>query len=181
LKLDVPVCYQCVNSDYLQSLPKVDIKYDAVNISRIVKYKRQELFSKAANVLGLNVLVLGRYDNKTIKLDCPHEHISDNKSLFDKLNQSRFYVDCSLFEGFGMTPVEAAFLDKISIVSNTYVHRDILGDYPIYFKPNDVNDLVEKMKFVMESGVNVNNQEIKKKFSSRAFKNRLMEYIENII
>ena len=80
-----------------------------------------------------------------------------------------------------MTPVEAAFLDKISIVSNTYVHRDILSDYPIYFKPNNVNDLVEKMKFVMESGVNVNNKEIKKKYSSMAFKNRLMEYVESII
>ncbi len=181
LKLDVPVCYQCVNSDYLQSLPKVDIKYDAVNISRIVKYKRQDVFSKAANVLGLKALVLGRYDDKTIKLDCPHEYIPDNNALFDKLNQASFYVDCSLFEGFGMTPVEAAFLDKISIVSNTYVHRDILGDYPLYFKPNDVNDLVEKMKLVMESGVRLNNKEIKKKYSKMALKNRLMENIESII
>ncbi len=101
--------------------------------------------------------------------------------LFKKLNQSSFYVDCSLFEGFGMTPVEAAFLDKTSIVSNTYVHRDVLGDYPVYFKPNNVNDLIEKMKFVMESGVKINNKEIKKKYSSIALKNRLMEYIESII
>ena len=62
--------------------------------------------------------------------------IRDNKTLFNKLNQSLFYVDCSLFEGIGMTPVEAAFLDKISIVSNINVHRDVLGDYLIYFKPN---------------------------------------------
>ncbi len=181
LKLDVPLCYQCVNSDYLLSLPKAKIKYDAINISRIVKYKSQEVFSKAANELGLNTLVLGRYDDKTIKLDCPHEYIRDNKTLFDKLNQSSFYVDCSLFEGFGMTPVEAAYLDKISIVSNTYVHKDVLGDYPIYFKRNDVNDLIEKMKFVMESGVKVENKDVKKRYSSEAFKNRLMEHIENII
>ncbi|KKL12684.1 hypothetical protein LCGC14_2533290, partial [marine sediment metagenome] len=64
LKLDVPVCYQCVNSDYLQSLPNVDIKYDAINISRIVKYKRQEVFNKAANELGLNIIILGRHDDK---------------------------------------------------------------------------------------------------------------------
>ena len=181
LKLDVPVCYQCVNSDYLLSLPKVDIKYDAVNISRIVKYKRQEVFVEAANKLGLNIIVLGNKDDKSIKLDCPYENIPDNELLFKKLNQSSFYVDCSLFEGFGMTPVEAAFLDKTSIVSNTYVHRDVLGDYPVYFKPNNVNDLIEKMKFVMESGVKINNKEIKKKYSSIALKNRLMEYIESII
>lgn len=181
LKLDVPVCYQCVNSDYLLNLPKMDIKYDAVNISRIVKYKRQDLFVEAANKLGLNILVLGRYDDKSVILDCPHEYIPNNELLFEKLNQSSFYVDCSLFEGFGMTPVEAAFLDKISIVSNTYVHRDVLGDYPVYFKPNNIDDLVEKMKLVIEGGVKLNNAEIKKKYSSIAFKNRLMEHIESVI
>ena len=180
LKLEVPVCYQCVNSDYLLSLPKVDIKYDAVNISRIVKHKHQEVFVEAANKLGLNIVVLGRYDDKSIKLDCPHEYIQNNELLFKKLNQSSFYVDCSIFEGFGMTPVEAAFLDKISIVSNTYVHREVLGDYPVYFKSNDVDDLVGKMKLVIESGVKLNNKEIKKKYSNVAFKNRLMEYIESI-
>ncbi len=181
LKLDIPICYPCVNSDYLLSLPKVDIKYDAINISRIVKYKHQEIFVEAANRLGLNIVVLGNHDDKTIKLNCHHEYIPDNDLLFQKLNQASFYVDCSLFEGFGMTPVEAAFLDKLSIVSNTYVHRDVLGDYPLYFKPNDVNDLVEKMNFAMESGVKLNNSEIKKKYSSISLKNRLMEYIESII
>ena len=181
LKLDVPVCYQCVNSDYLLSLPRVDLKYDTVTISRIVKHKHQEVFVEAANKLGLNIIVLGRYDDKSIILDCPHEYVKDNELLFKKLNQASFYVDCSLFEGFGMTPVEAAFLNKVSIVSNTYVHREVLSDYPEYFKPNDVNDLVEKMKLVMEGGVKLNNEEIKKKYSSIALKNRLMEYLESLI
>ncbi len=181
LKLDIPLCYQCVDSDYLLSLPKENIKYDAINISRIVKYKQQQVFIKAANELGLNILVLGRYDDRSISVECPHEYIRDNKSLFNKLNQSLFYVDCSLFEGFGMTPVEAAFLNKISIVSDTYVHRDVLGEYPVYFKPNDVNDLVEKMKLLIDGGIKLNNKEIKKKYSSIAFKTRLMEHIEGIL
>jgi len=61
----------------------------------------------------MNIVVLGRYDDKCIKLDCSHEYIPNNELLFKKLNQSSFYIDCSMFEGFGMTPVEAAFLDKI--------------------------------------------------------------------
>ncbi len=181
LKLDVPVCYQCVNSSYLLNLPKEDIKYDAINISRIVKHKHQAVFVKAAKKLGLNIVILGRYDDKSIILDCPHEYIPDNELLFNKLNHSSFYVDCSLFEGFGMTPIEAAFLDKISIVSNTYIHREVLGDYPVYFKLNDVNDLIKKMKLVLKGGVKLNNKEIKKKYSSIALKNRLIEYLECLI
>ena len=181
LKLDIPVCYQCVNSDYLKNLPKTEIKYDAINISRIVGYKRQDVFVKAANELGLNILVLGHHSDRSIKLECPHFFPIENKKLFDLLNKTKFYVDASEFEGFGMTPVEAAFLDKISIVSNIYVHRDVLGDYPVYFKRGNTVDLIEKMRTVMDGGYKLNNKKIIKKYSSQMLKNRLMKYIERVI
>jgi len=125
--------------------------------------------------------VLGRYSDKNIILDCPHFYLRDHNDVINILNQTTFYVDPSEFEGFGMTPVEAAFLDKITIASNTYVHKEVLGDYPLYFELNNVEDLVEKMKLVMEGGVKLNNEEIKKKYSSIALKNTLMEYLESLI
>ncbi len=97
------------------------------------------------------------------------------------MNKTKFYVDASEFEGFGMTPVEAAFLDKISIVSNIYVHRDVLGDYPVYFKRGNTVDLIEKMRTVMDGGYKLNNKKIIKKYSSQMLKNRLMKYIERVI
>ncbi|KKM78481.1 hypothetical protein LCGC14_1359580 [marine sediment metagenome] len=75
--------------------------------------------------------------------------IRDNKTLFNKLNQSRFYVDCSLFEGFGMTSVEATFLLKPVIASDIYVHKKVLGDYPIYFKRDNLDDLIDTMRIVI--------------------------------
>lgn len=181
LKLDLHVCYQCVNSDYLLSLPKEEIKYDAINISRIVKHKNQQMFVEAAIKLGLNILVLGRYDDKNIILNCPQRYVKNNAELFKILNQSSFYVDCSIFEGFGMTPVEAAYLDKISVVSDTFVHRDVLSNYPVYFNSNSIDDLTDKMKLVVDSGVKPKTEEIKKKYSSLSFTKRLMSYIETII
>ncbi len=181
LKLETLLCYQCVNSDYLLTLPKVGIKYDAINISRVVPLKRQNVFVDAAKRLGLKILVLGKHFDKAVKLDCPHYYFPDMKNVFNVLNQSNFYVDASLFEGFGMTPVEAAFIEKPVIASDTYVHREILGDYALFFKRDNVSDLVEKMKVVMEEGIKLNNEEIKKKYSSKALKNRLMEYLESLI
>ena len=180
LKLDTEVCYPCVNSDYLLNLPKVKLKYDAINISRIVYYKHQEIFVEAAKKLNLNVIVLGRHSDVRIKLDCPHFYFEDHHKIMTTLNEATFYVDASEFEGFGMTTVEAAFLDKISIVSNTYIHREILGDYPLYFETNNVDDLVEKMKYVKENGIKPKNDEIKKKYSISSLKNRLMSYIESL-
>ena len=181
LKLDTKVCYPCVNSDYLLNLPKTKLKYDAINISRIAPFKHQDIFVKAAKKLDLNIIILGRHSHPNIKLDCPHFYYKDHNKVMNILNEAAFYVDASEFEGFGMTPVEAAFLNKPVIASNTYIHREVLGDYALYFKLNNVNDLVEKMKLVLEGGVKSNNEEIKKKYSSIALKNRLMEYIESII
>lgn len=179
LKLKTTVCYPCVNSDYLMNLPKAEIKYDAINISRIVPYKRQEIFVKAAKKLGLNILVLGRYSDKNIILDCPHFYLHDHNDVINILNQTTFYVDPSEFEGFGMTPVEAAFLDKITIASDTYVHREVLGDYAIYFEKNNIDDLVEKMRIVKEDGFQLKNAEILKKYSIISCKNRLIKHIES--
>ena len=180
LRLNTTVCYPCVNSDYLLNLPKNKIKYDAINISRIIWYKRQSLFVKAANDLGLNIVVLGHHSDKTIKLDCPHFYYSDHEKTMEILNQSSFYVAPTIFEGFGMTSVEAAFLNKPIIASNIYVHRDILGDYPIYFKRDDINDLKSKMKITINLKTKSDNSKIIKRFSIYALKKRLIKIIESL-
>ena len=180
LKLDTKVCYPCVNSDYLLSLPKTQIKFDAINISRIVPFKRQEIFVAAANHLGLKIAILGRYSDKTIKLDCPHYYFQNITDVFNLLNQTSFYVDASIFEGFGMTSVEAAFLDKPVITSDTCIHREVLGGYPLYFKRDNVDDLIEKMKLLLNKTYEMNNAEIKKKYSIQALKKRLLKHIESI-
>lgn len=65
LKVKSEVWYPGVNSDVLLSMPRpTEIKYDAINISRISKNKRQEIFIKAANKLGLKILVIGEYLDK---------------------------------------------------------------------------------------------------------------------
>ncbi|MFX1381573.1 MAG: hypothetical protein ACFFBP_03945, partial [Promethearchaeota archaeon] len=114
LSLDTELCYLCVNSDLLLSIPKFPIKYDAINISRIAKNKRQELFVEAAINCGLNIAVFGAYEDRSIKLNCPHYFIPDHRTVLEELSKARFYVDPSTHEGFGMTPVEAAYLDKIT-------------------------------------------------------------------
>lgn len=163
LKIDSEVWYPGVNSDLLLQIPKSsEIKYDLINISRIVPTKRQDMIVKAAKELGLKILIVGEYHDKRLILDCEHFYLPNHLDVLNKLNESRVYVDASIFEGFGMTPVEAAFLNKISIVSNTYIHKEVLGDYPIYFKRNDINDLIEKLKIVINGDVTLNKESVEK-------------------
>lgn len=61
-------------------------------------------------------------------------------------------MNSSEFEDFSTAPVDVALIDKISIVSNTYIHREVLRDYLLYFEKGNIDDLVGKMKIVMEGG-----------------------------
>jgi glycosyltransferase involved in cell wall biosynthesis len=183
MKINCELCYLCVDSDLLSSIPTLPKKYDAINISRIVQTKRQEVFVEAANRLGLNILVIGKHQDKKIKLNCPTYYIPDTIDVLKKLSESRFYVDASIYEGFGMTPIEAAYLNKIAIVSDTYVHKEILGEYPLYFKRNNVDDLINKMKMVLDGEYKLNKksvQNIREKYSIQTVKQNLMKYVESL-
>jgi len=184
LKVNSTVWYPCVNSDILLNFPKPNkYEYDAINISRIVKTKRQDVFVNAAKLLGLKIMIIGHHQDKQIKLDAPHIYLPDHFSVLKELNKAEFYVDASIYEGFGMTPIEAAFLDKITFASDIYTHKEILEDYPIYFKKNDVKDLAMKMKMVKSGDFVIQKEvleKIKKKYSIQAAKERLLKHIESL-
>ena len=61
-------------------------------------------------------------------------------------------MNSSEFEDFSTASVDAALIDKISIISNTYIHREVFGDYLLYFEKGNIDDLGGKMKIVMEGG-----------------------------
>lgn len=73
-------------------------------------------------------------------------------------SQSPFYVDASIYEGFGMIIVEAIFLDKPFIISDAYIHSEILWYYPLYFKRDNVDDLIEKIKTVINGDFESQNK-----------------------
>ncbi len=184
LKIQTKVWYPCANTELINNLPiNLEQKYDAINISRIVPHKHQKIFVEAAKKLNLKIAIIGPYQDKSIELDCPHFALPHREAL-KSLNQSKIYVDPSSFEGFGMTPVEAAFLNKITVASDISVHREVLNDYPLYFRTGDVNDLIEKISMVREGQFSLNKSavsKIKKKYSINASKQKLVDYIESIM
>ena len=126
------------------------------------------------------MIVLGNHDDKSIKLDCPHYYYADHNKTMRVLNQASFYVAPTIFEGFGMTSVEAAFLRKPVVASDIYVHKEVLRDYPIYFKRDNLDDLIDKMKIIIEGNITTDNTQIIKKYSIQAFKKRIIKFVESI-
>jgi len=187
LKEDSKVCYLSVNSKLLKDIKDLSIKYDMINIGRIVKHKRQNLIVDASKKLGLKLMIIGKQQDKNIKLDNPNFHISDHipnhLSVMKELKKSHLYIDASIFEGFGLTPVEAAFLDKIIIASDTYIHKEILGNYPLYFIRDNLDDLTKKIKQTLDGEFQIDKkalEQIKKKYSIESAAYRLEKFLISI-
>lgn len=68
----------------------------------------------------------------------------DNESLFYEIQHAKFLVQPSIYEGFGIPPLEALYLGTQPIVSDIEVFREIYDGLPvIFFKTDDCEDLAK--------------------------------------
>ncbi len=70
---------------------------------------------------------------------------ASDEALSCLYQNSQAYVTATLMEGFGLGPLEAASFGKISIVTDIPVFREIYKQDLIYFRPNDYQDIAEKL------------------------------------
>ena len=69
-----------------------------------------------------------------------------NATLLHYLSQAALLVQPSLYEGFGLPPLEAMALGTCVLVSDIPVFREIYDGFPLhYFKSQDTNDLANKL------------------------------------
>jgi glycosyltransferase involved in cell wall biosynthesis len=72
--------------------------------------------------------------------------ISD-RQLKTLYKNAALLVQPSLYEGFGLPPLEALSLGTNALISDIPVFREIYAEYPVhFFKQNDSGDLAEKLK-----------------------------------
>lgn len=71
--------------------------------------------------------------------------ISDEK-LKEYYKKARLLVQPSLYEGFGIPPLEALMCGTNAVISDIDVFKEIYGSFPVvFFKCQDENDLAEKI------------------------------------
>ena len=60
------------------------------------------------------------------------------------------YVFPSLQEGFSLTPLEGMIWGLPAVISDIPCHKEVYGDSVVYFDPESVEDMVEKIAKVLE-------------------------------
>jgi glycosyltransferase involved in cell wall biosynthesis len=92
--------------------------------------------------------LLSKTDNSSVEFS----GYIDNGKLRRLLAGAALLVQPSLYEGFGLPPLEAMLLGTKVLISDIPVFREIYEGFPVaYFKAGEVNDLKQKMKGLLEN------------------------------
>lgn len=72
---------------------------------------------------------------------------ADNQQVYRLLGEARCMVSPSLYEGFGIPPLEALSLGTPVILSDIPVYKEVYGRFPVtFFRAGDAADLCEKLR-----------------------------------
>ena len=113
-----------------------------------------------------------------------NDNISRKKTI-KAIKKSTVLVSPSVFEGWGITPVEALYCKVPILLSDLNVFKEVYGDNILYHKKNDPEDMKEKLEKIL-SDKNLQNkivsscQPIIADFTPKKFAKRWEKIIGNI-
>lgn len=181
----IAVTYEAVDEKFLEPrspeleagkiLAKYKIKKPfAIYTGSLYPHKNVERLVKAVKKINLRLVIvcarsifLGKF-RKRIK-DLKAENLVTlagfvpDEELVSLYQEAEAFVFPSLLEGFGLPGLEAMAVGLPVIASNASCLPEIYGDAALYFDPENINDMAEKIKKV------VDNQELRERLKKLGF------------
>lgn len=158
--------------DAYEKLPsKIQDKYSLV-IAGGYGWKTEKVHVKIDKLKakGLNIVTTGYFA------------FEDSPALFQK---ATLLVMPSLYEGFGMTLLEAMAAHTATIASDIPVFREVCKDATVYFKTKDSDDLCKKVNNLLTDSVRRKNlekkgQDILKRYNWDDVANKFIDRLEKL-
>ena len=149
---DIRVVYNAADPSRFQPLPdiaKPEERY-ALAVSSLDPRKNFSRLIKAWKTIGnCKLYIVGGHHRVFTREDNPADNqegihylgrVNDDE-LIRLYNQATCFIFPSLYEGFGLPPVEAMSCGCPVLASDIPVLKEICGDAALYFNPHDITDM----------------------------------------
>lgn len=173
---DIIVVYNSAPS-YLQTKSEINSKIEDIIlfIGNIKKHKGLSTLLDAYEIAKKNGLtskltIVGNSKNfrtgdKNIIKKIQQEELKGNIVFTGKISNeelknlysiSKYIVQPSFYEGFGIPPLEAMFMGTPALISDIEVFKEIYHDFPVtFFRVGDPEDLAKKMILMDTARINL--------------------------
>ncbi|MAM98679.1 MAG: hypothetical protein CMF91_02180 [Candidatus Marinimicrobia bacterium] len=153
------VSYNGLDDIYYNKKPNNKRDIDITYIATFERRKNHKFLIDALSHYSgkndLNVLLIGKdlglmddiknISNQLVKVKVRFEDSIDSENqIIDIYDRTKLFVYPSLYEGFGMPLIEAISRNCKIICSDIPVFREIAGDIPDYFNPNESPSVLTK-------------------------------------
>lgn len=174
----ISIVYNAVNKNFHSIGKKENTTPYLLAVSSITYHKNYDRMVKAfiqlynSGNININLFVIGGTSNSFAKQNYDVSNIpiyfqgrvSDEK-LIELYQNAEAFVFPSLYEGFGIPPLEAQACGCPVISSNTAAMPEILGDSVIYFDPENIDDIQNAMYSI------INNIQLKESLIKKGHEN----------
>ena len=105
-----------------------------------------------------------------------------NENLKELYESSLALVQPSLYEGFGIPPLEAMVCGTPAIISDIPVFKEIYSGFPVvFFKTGDSQELCEKLLEIEKNPAKIELGELKEKYSYKRSATLITQKITSVI
>ncbi len=164
-KQKIEVVYEAADDFAKPNSKKTDSENYFLYVGNVYPHKNAEKFLEAFGLLlkekpNLKLVFAGRDDAFYEKLrkryrlleekgNLLFELKTEDEKLGDLYENAICLIRPSFMEGFSLPPVEAVSCNCLVLLSDIPVHKELFGEKALYFDPENIEDILEKMKNVL--------------------------------
>ena len=155
------VVHPGVDSDFIDSIPNKKEKYQIIYVGRLFKNKNvDEIIKALAKIINHPKFVIIGHGPERPKLEklaielnvnCEFKGVVSDYDKWVEIKKSLFMVVATSFEGSADVPSEALYCEKPCLATDIPIMRADYGDTIEYFREHDVDDLAEKIKYLIDN------------------------------
>ena len=173
--------------NYILAVSSLDPRKNFKNL--ILAFKNLNLKDYKLKIVGSENKVFSNTEIKNLIKETPNVeftgYVSDDK-LIKLYQQAKLFVYPSLYEGFGIPPLEAMACGTPVVVSNVASLPEVCGDAVYYVNPYDIHDIARGIETVLK------DEELQKELIQKGLKRvklfsweksakKLIEIIEEVV
>ncbi len=183
--------YQSISSSFFNEDKILDKDNYIIFVGNVKKNKGLKCLTEAFNKVSeidkdMLLYIVGdatSFKNKDEELDkyLTNKNIRFTGYIKDEelkvlIKKAKFLIQPSLYEGFGLPPLEALVLGTKPIISDIDVFKEVYTNLPVeFFKVNDSESLKDKILNTSPKLPLINYEEINEKFNSKKFAAKIEE------